>query len=274
MPMTPDNNLWTAPIFVVDRPQSNAPYAYDGCRTSSALQGGLGALRTITISIHYHSAHGCLDQVNLTATAAPGISTTTASPAVHYYGYRYYSPSVGSWLSRDPIGEEGGINIYRYVDNDVMNYVDMDGMAKFGGGEDGEGGKGTVHRTRTVLDKFKFDLCCFLKNSKGDPDTVGNCTRCALSFAFGIIKKTGAYDVGACQVCLANLREAARACTTIKFKKQDCIDDCIGPCTISLNNAPWYCDYKSGCADDVRKRAVNGGCPNPRDCMRTIWVDQ
>lgn len=29
-----------------------------------------------------------------------------------YYGYRYYQPSTGRWLSRDPIGEEGGLNDY------------------------------------------------------------------------------------------------------------------------------------------------------------------
>jgi RHS repeat-associated protein len=26
-----------------------------------------------------------------------------------YYGYRYYNPSTGRWISRDPIGEKGGI---------------------------------------------------------------------------------------------------------------------------------------------------------------------
>ena len=28
------------------------------------------------------------------------------------YGYRYYDPVTGRWLSRDPIGEEGGANLY------------------------------------------------------------------------------------------------------------------------------------------------------------------
>ena len=27
-----------------------------------------------------------------------------------YYGYRYYDPVEGRWLSRDPIQEEGGLN--------------------------------------------------------------------------------------------------------------------------------------------------------------------
>jgi len=29
-----------------------------------------------------------------------------------YWGYRYYSPNLGRWLSRDPMGEDGALNIY------------------------------------------------------------------------------------------------------------------------------------------------------------------
>ena len=28
-----------------------------------------------------------------------------------YYGFRYYSPSLGRFLNRDPLGEEGGPNL-------------------------------------------------------------------------------------------------------------------------------------------------------------------
>ena len=34
-----------------------------------------------------------------------------------YYGFRYYNPSTGRWLSRDPIEEQGGINLYCFVGN-------------------------------------------------------------------------------------------------------------------------------------------------------------
>lgn len=37
-----------------------------------------------------------------------------------YYGYRYYSPEMGRWISRDPIEEEGGINLYGMVGNDPV----------------------------------------------------------------------------------------------------------------------------------------------------------
>ncbi len=34
-----------------------------------------------------------------------------------YYGYRYYNPSTGRWLSRDPIGKMGGVNLYSFISN-------------------------------------------------------------------------------------------------------------------------------------------------------------
>jgi len=33
------------------------------------------------------------------------------------------------WLSRDPIAENGGINLYAYVNNDPINWLDFDGLA-------------------------------------------------------------------------------------------------------------------------------------------------
>ncbi|TKG44812.1 RHS repeat-associated core domain-containing protein, partial [Vibrio tasmaniensis] len=28
-----------------------------------------------------------------------------------YFGYRFYIPSLGRWLNRDPLQEQGGINL-------------------------------------------------------------------------------------------------------------------------------------------------------------------
>ncbi|UDQ99533.1 RHS repeat-associated core domain-containing protein [Lentisphaerota bacterium WC36G] len=41
-----------------------------------------------------------------------------------YYNYRYYNPVNGKWLSRDPIAEDGGFNIYEIVQNNPINYHD------------------------------------------------------------------------------------------------------------------------------------------------------
>jgi len=42
--------------------------------------------------------------------------------------YRAYDPVTGRWLSRDPIGEAGGINLYGYVGNNPVNWVDPFGL--------------------------------------------------------------------------------------------------------------------------------------------------
>ncbi|MBP3302299.1 MAG: RHS repeat-associated core domain-containing protein, partial [Opitutales bacterium] len=34
-----------------------------------------------------------------------------------YYNYRHYSPTLGRFLSRDPIQEQGGPNLYAFVKN-------------------------------------------------------------------------------------------------------------------------------------------------------------
>ena len=34
-----------------------------------------------------------------------------------YYNYRYLNPTDGRWINRDPIAEEGGWNLYGFVDN-------------------------------------------------------------------------------------------------------------------------------------------------------------
>ena len=45
-----------------------------------------------------------------------------------YYNYRYYSPELGRWISRDPIEEEGGVNLYAMVGNNPVNYWDSLGF--------------------------------------------------------------------------------------------------------------------------------------------------
>jgi RHS repeat-associated protein len=45
-----------------------------------------------------------------------------------YYGYRYYNPSMGRWLGRDPLGEEGGLHLYGFCRNNAVNAYDGLGM--------------------------------------------------------------------------------------------------------------------------------------------------
>jgi RHS repeat-associated protein len=45
-----------------------------------------------------------------------------------YYGYRYYNPQLGRWVSRDPAEEHGGINLMGFGFNDLANRIDLLGM--------------------------------------------------------------------------------------------------------------------------------------------------
>ncbi len=44
--------------------------------------------------------------------------------------YRVYDPNLARWLSRDPIGEEGDINIYRFVNNNPIKAIDPLGLCE------------------------------------------------------------------------------------------------------------------------------------------------
>jgi len=45
-----------------------------------------------------------------------------------YYGYRYYAPEFGRFISQDPIEEKGGINLYCIVTNGATYKVDLLGL--------------------------------------------------------------------------------------------------------------------------------------------------
>ncbi|TWT45268.1 tRNA3(Ser)-specific nuclease WapA precursor [Phycisphaerae bacterium RAS1] len=44
-----------------------------------------------------------------------------------YWGERYYDARMGRWISRDPIAEAGGVNVYEYVSNAPIARVDYHG---------------------------------------------------------------------------------------------------------------------------------------------------
>src|SRR5208337_5547999 len=58
-----------------------------------------------------------------------------AGPGLYYYLYRFYDPSLERWPNRDPIEEEGGLNLYAYVDNNPVNEIDPLGLIEEGAAE-------------------------------------------------------------------------------------------------------------------------------------------
>jgi len=52
---------------------------------------------------------------------------------LYNYAYRYYAPNLGRWISRDPIGEDGGLNLYGFCIQNSVNHVDVLGEQLFPG---------------------------------------------------------------------------------------------------------------------------------------------
>jgi RHS repeat-associated protein len=69
----------------------------------------------------------------MATTPSPFSANSTTIPTdLVYYGLRYYNPSTGRWLSKDPSDESGGLNLYGFVENDSVNFMDSSGRVPIG----------------------------------------------------------------------------------------------------------------------------------------------
>lgn len=44
---------------------------------------------------------------------------------------RFYDPETGRYVSADPIGLAGGMNLYAYVEGDPVNWIDIRGLNRY-----------------------------------------------------------------------------------------------------------------------------------------------
>jgi len=66
----------------------------------------------------------------ISGTDLPFTFSTKSSDAsgLVYYGFRLYNPKLGRWLTRDPIEERGGDNMYSLARNNALNNLDIIGL--------------------------------------------------------------------------------------------------------------------------------------------------
>lgn len=47
---------------------------------------------------------------------------------LYHFRPRWYDPETGRWLSPDPIGISGGVNLYLFCNNNPVNFIDPEGL--------------------------------------------------------------------------------------------------------------------------------------------------
>jgi len=95
------------------------------------------------------------------------------------YGFRYYTPWLGRWITRDPIGEKGGLNLNAAASNDFVNNNDYLGLQNAG---EPTVGYTTQTRPENVV------------SASGEPPTCGN-GRWEIVWALSAETSNGGYIV-------------------------------------------------------------------------------
>jgi len=89
-----------------------------------------------------------------------------------YYGYRYYNPSTGRWLSRDPVEENGGNNLYGMLRNDPIDFIDILGLKKLNKEEGDAAIRKGLAMLGSACDSACVKSCCGPKGCKKEAQTL------------------------------------------------------------------------------------------------------
>ncbi len=105
------------------------------------------AAEAVAQTYEYSSFGQILTQSGSLTTINPFTYTARefdSESGLYYNRYRYYSADVGRFITYDPIGWAGGVNLYVYVGNNPLNFIDPFGFCSnwldwFQGGLDAAG---------------------------------------------------------------------------------------------------------------------------------------
>jgi RHS repeat-associated protein len=101
-------------------------YLYDG-------KGNVGALiddSQVPVAAYTYDTFGNLMSKTGTLNQPMQFSTKAydEQTGLSYYGYRFYSPVLSRWITRDLIEEAGGLNLYGFAGINPVNRIDFFGL--------------------------------------------------------------------------------------------------------------------------------------------------
>ena len=115
-------------LLMANISSTNCFVGYDGNGNVTSL---INATDKSLAARYEYSAYGeLLRKTGLLATQNPirfSSKFLDNKSGLIYYGYRYYSSSLGKWIARDTLGENGGINLMMFGLNNAANNIDPDG---------------------------------------------------------------------------------------------------------------------------------------------------
>jgi RHS repeat-associated protein len=111
-----------------DNTGNSAYYHADGNGNVTMLVDGSGNLLAKYLYDSFGNTLGMWGPLAETNTYRFSSKEVDLTSGLYYFGYRYYQPNLQRWLNRDPIGERGGLNLYRFVRNDPINLFDPLGL--------------------------------------------------------------------------------------------------------------------------------------------------
>jgi RHS repeat-associated protein len=105
-------------------PQPVAHYRYDpyGNQLTTQAPGSIGDKNRFRFSTKYWEFELLHNDTDPSLDAYANL---------YDYGYRFYSPLQGRWLTRDPLEEMAGPNLYNFVGNDPIGRIDPSGMSTY-----------------------------------------------------------------------------------------------------------------------------------------------
>ena len=120
-------------------PQGNVSSRYTDTRRRTEGGSGWGAARIYDAygqlrfgdageaqsdAVGYNGQWGYYTDIASLAASGNGLGSEAAQAGLVLCTYRYYSPDLARWLTRDPLGYEGGINVYAYCEDNPIGNVD------------------------------------------------------------------------------------------------------------------------------------------------------